>query len=453
MGPHRELHRHHDVTVLMAAQTVSELGTQAGLFVLPLITYALTGSTVLAGLAGAANLLGTALAALPGGVLADRVDRRRLMRTSSALGALSSTSVVVAALLGALTVPHLLAAAFVTGGCAGLFAPAEISALRAVVPPHLLPTAIGQQVGRQRVADLVGAPLGGLLLGLARWAPYVLDAVAYAVAWVTLGRLQTDLSPSATRRRGTARADIAEGLRFVWSRPLFRTLMVWSMGSNLVVNALFTAANLRLVRDGYPAWQIGLVDASAGVCGVLGALAAPYVVERFPTGRLTVLVAWSFVPLTLPLVVLDDPVAVAVALSLGVFLNPAGNGGMGAYKVAVTPAELVGRVQSVGQLMAWSTIPLAPVVAGVLLSTVGGAWAVGVLVGLGALVALLPTLVRSVRLVPRPSEWREQCRTSEADWPGAGGGQRVAPRPQARPSPVGPDRRALEPAGAAARHP
>ena len=229
--------------------------------------------------------------------------------------------------------------------------------------------------------------------------------------------------------------------------------MVWGMGSNLAVNALFTAANLRLVRDGYPAWQIGLVDASAGVCGVLGALAAPYVVERFPTGVLTVAVAWSFVPLALPLVVLDDPVAVAVALSVGVFLNPAGNAGMGAYKVAVTPPELLGRVQSVGQLAAWSTIPLAPVMAGVLLSTVGGSWTIGILIVLGALVSLVPTLARSVRSVPRPSEWpTEPCRTPEADWPGAGGGQRVAPRPQAGPPSAGPGRRALEPAGAPARH-
>ena len=402
----RELRQNHDFTVLWVGQTVSELGTRVSMFVFPLVTYAITGSAMLAAVAGALDLLGMALALLPGGLLADRLHRGRVMRFAAGSGVLLYGSLVVAGVLGGLTVPHLFVVALLTGAAAGVFAPAEMSAVRAVVPTEQLPTALSQQQARQHVAGLVGGPLGGLLYAVTRWAPFLFDALTFAVSWVLLGRIRTDLSPApraGARRR--AREDVAEGLRFAWTRPFFRTLMVWGMLSNLVVNALFVAATLRLIQAGYAPWAIGLVETAAGVCGVLGAMAAPRLIARFATGRLTVLVAWSFVPLLVPMVFWNNPAVVAVALSLGVFLNPAGNAGIGSYKMAVTPPELVGRVQSTGQFLTWSTLPLAPVLGGALLALVGGPATMAALAGLAAAVALIPTLSRTVRSVPRPAEW------------------------------------------------
>ena len=293
----RDLRQNHDFTVLWVGQTVSELGTRVSMFVFPLVTYAITGSAMLAAIAGALDLLGMALALLPGGLLADRLHRGRVMRFAAGSGVLLYGSLVVAGVLGVLTVPHLFVVALLTGAAAGVFAPAEMSAVRAVVPTEQLPTALSQQQARQHVAGLVGGPLGGVLYAVTRWAPFLFDALTFAVSWVLLGRIRTDLSPApraGARRR--AREDVAEGLRFAWTRPFFRTLMVWGMLSNLVVNALFVAATLRLIEAGYAPWSIGLVETAAGVCGVLGAMAAPRLIARFATGRLTVLVAWSFVP-------------------------------------------------------------------------------------------------------------------------------------------------------------
>src|SRR4051794_31889182 len=402
----RELRSNHDFTVLWIGLTVSELGTRVSMFVFPLVTYALTGSALLAGIAGGLELLGTALALLPGGLLADRVDRGRLMRTASGAGVLLYASLVVAGALGVLTIPHLFVVGVLTGVCAGVFAPAEMSAVRAVVATEQLPTALSQQQARQHVAGLVGGPLGGALYAATRWVPFLFDAVTFAVSWVLLGRIRADLS--AAPRSGAprpARAELMEGFAFQWSRPFFRTLMGWGMCSNLMVNALFTAATVRLIQAGFAPWSIGLVETAAGVCGVLGALAAPTIIERTPTGVLTVVVAWSFVPLLVPLIFWNNPAVVMVSLSTGVFLNPAGNAGIGSYKMSITPPEIVGRVQATGQFLGWSTMPLAPVLGGTLLAVLGGPTTMGVLVVLCALVALIPTLSRTVRSVPRPSEW------------------------------------------------
>jgi predicted MFS family arabinose efflux permease len=172
---------------------------------------------------------------------------------------------------------------------------------------------------------------------------------------------------------------------------------------------------LRLVRAGFHPAEIGLVETAAGVAGILGALVAPRIIERVATGSLTVLVAWSFVPLLVPMVLWNHPAVVAASLAAGLFLNPAGNAGIGAYRVALTPEHLQGRVSSASQFLSMSVMPLAPVLGGALMAAVGGAAAVAVLGVLTALAALIVTTSRTVRSVPRPAVWQaELARAREA---------------------------------------
>lgn len=109
MAGFRSLARNRDFTHLWIGQTVSELGSQISMFVFPLVAYAISGSTIHAAAAEALYLSGFAVALLPAGVLADRVDRRRLMRGASAGGVLLYTSLTAAGVLGTITLPHLLA--------------------------------------------------------------------------------------------------------------------------------------------------------------------------------------------------------------------------------------------------------------------------------------------------------------------------------------------------------
>lgn len=398
------LRRNHDFTVLWAGQTLSELGNQMSLFAFPLVTFALTGSTLLAGLVGAAHLLGLVAALLPAGVLSDRVDRRRLLRATSALGVLLHASLVVAALTSGITLVHLVLVALLSGVAAGVFAPTEISALRSVVSREQLPTAFSHHQARQHIASLAGGPLGALLYGVTRWLPFAADAASYAVAWVLLGRLRTDLSAPAGPRRSPL-VELREGAVHVWRHPLFRVVAGWACLSNLAMNTLFSVAVLRMVSEGVDPLGIGLVDTAAGAAGIVGALLAPRLIERLPTGWLSIAVAWSPLPMAVPLAVWGHPAVVAAALGVVLLLNPAGNAGMAAYRVAVTPPELVGRTQSTMQFVAMLLMPLAPVLAGALLTAVGGTTAVLLAGGLCGLAALVPTLSRPVRAMPRPAHW------------------------------------------------
>ncbi|WP_460851298.1 MFS transporter [Nocardioides montaniterrae] len=404
MTTFRELSRNRDFTVLWVGQTISDLGSRVSSFVYPLIGWALTHSTAWASAVEAAYLLGMVAILLPAGVMADRLDRLRIMRASSAIGVALYASLVVAGLLHHLTIGHLIAVALLTGVAAGLFSPAESSAIRAVVAKEDLPTAFSQQQAREHIASLAGAPLGGVLLALTRWAPFLLDALSYAASWLLLGRIRTDLSAAPGARAKPTR-ELRDGIAFTWSHPFLRVILVWAPLVNLTMNALFLTAVLRLVQSGTRPTTISLVEIVGGVCGIVGAYFAPRIIQRLPTGVLTILVAWSTLPLVVPMALWNQPAVVAAALGVLLLLNPAGNAGIGAYQTSITPPEVLGRSHSAMRLVGMAAMPVAPLVAGVLLTHLDGRDAMLGIGVLAAVTALIPTLSRSVRAVPRPADW------------------------------------------------
>lgn len=404
MPGYRQLSRNRDFTVLWIGDTVSELGSALSMFVFPLIAYALSGSALTAAVVEAAYLGGLCATLLPAGVLADRVDRRRIMLVSSATGCVAYTSLALAGATGRLTLPHLVVVALVTGVAAGAFNPAQTSAIRSVVTTEDLPTALSQNQARQHVASLLGGPLGGTLYAVTRWLPFAVDAVSFAIACLTVSRVRTDLS-APHRRHEPLRRQLTEGFGFMWARPFFRTLLAWSSMTNLVVNALFFVVVLRMVQAEVPAAQIGLVSTAAGVGGLLGAALAPTLIHRLPTGRLAVLVGWACCVPLVPLAFSASPWTACASTFFLLLLNPVGNAGISSYRMAVTPDHLQGRVGSTSQFVSMSVMPLAPLLGGWLLEHQGGTVAIGALVVASALLAVLLTSSRSIRSVPRPSEW------------------------------------------------
>ena len=86
-------------------------------------------------------------------------------------------------------------------------------------------------------------------------------------------------------------------------------------------------------------------------------------------------------PLLVPLVFWNSPVLVGAMLMLGILLNPAGNAGSQSYRIAITPAELQGRIAVVDAVRRACRDAARPVLGGFLLETYGGpAATVGLLV-------------------------------------------------------------------------
>jgi MFS family permease len=182
-------------------------------------------------------------------------------------------------------------------------------------------------------------------------------------------------------------------------------MMVWATLNHLVVNACFFVVVMRLVREGVQPAQIGLVSTAAGIGGILGAPAAPAVIDRMRTGTLTVVVGWMCVVPLIPLMWWSTTWAACASVFVILLINPAGNAGIGAYRAAMTPDELQGRVGSAMAFVTMAGLPLAPLLGGFLLGAFGGPEAIAGMVVASVLTALIPTFSRSMNSVPRPSEW------------------------------------------------
>jgi MFS family permease len=398
------LRRNRDFAVLWAGQAVSEIGNTMSALVVPLIGYAITGSTTQAGWAATAALLGTTFARLPAGALVDRWPRGRVLVAANLVGAVCYGSLAVATLAHRLTLAQLVAAAFVSGVSAAFFAPATSAAVRTVVDRADLPVALSRQEARDHGAQLVGPPLGGALYTVARGLPFLVDAVSYVVGAASVWFVRTPL-PAPERSQQRIMGDVGEGLAYLWKQTAVRAIMLWGGLINFAGALVFATVTLRLVRAGVHPALIGLVETIAAVAGLAGALVAPVIVRRVPTGLMTAVTGLVVAAIFVPMAWATQVSVIGALFAVGTFLLPANNTGISAYMTSVVPDRLQGRVHAAAGLLAGSLYPFAPAVAGTLLGSVGSTATTLLGAGCTAL-SLLPLLAtREVRALGRPDTW------------------------------------------------
>ena len=128
------------------------------------------------------------LFALPGGVLVDRVDRRRLMVTIDWARVAAMGVLALAMLAGRAGIALLDAALFVINAGEVVFRSASQAMIPAIVPRARLERANGWLVGGTTVTQqMIAGPLGGFLFVLAAWIPFGVNAGTYAVSAVLVG--------------------------------------------------------------------------------------------------------------------------------------------------------------------------------------------------------------------------------------------------------------------------
>ncbi len=402
--PAPSLARNRDFVILWAGGAVSELGTSMSQLVFPLVGYAITHSTAEAGLATTGLVLGGVVVRLPAGALVDRFARRRVLVSTNVVAALVYGSLAVALLTGHLTLAHLVIAGFASGATDAFDSPATSASVRTIVPKPQLPLAYTRLEARDRAAHLLGPPLGGALYSWIRGLPFVVDAISYAAEAFAITRLRAPL-PAPKRAPQSVRADMAEGLKFVWVNIGVRCMMIWGGLINFTGSFMFVAVTLRLIERGTKPAAIGLVETAAAVAGLVGALVAPMIIRRAPTGWLTIVFTLVTAAVVVPQAWTTNVFAVGALLALATFLVPANNAGISAYMVSVVPDELQGRVNSAAGFMASGLAPLGPVLAGVALALVGGVTTL--LIGaVGTALCAVPLLAaRTIRELGRPDQW------------------------------------------------
>lgn len=391
------LRRNRNFVLLWVGQLSSLTGSSASTLAYPLVVLALSGSATAAGLVGAASMAGRIVFQLPGGAWADRWDRRRVMMVSDVVGLTVAALVAVGLLFDAFPWWALLAAVFMDGAASVTFSPAESAAIPHVVPRSQLMPALAQNQARLRAARLAGPPLGGALLGLARLAPFIADAVSYAVSLATVTALRGQLGASQPGLRRPLVAEIREGLHHVVRDPFRRALMV----SAALVNCGYAGVDLAMIvslrLEGWSSAIIGLVLAALGVAGLIGSFLAGPLQRRIAPVPLVVTLSWTFAATTTAAAFLIASPLVAVPICVGFVFIPSVSAVLQGHQLATTPDELRGRVTNSSRLMSSILLAVAPVAAGVIVEYSTGTVAVLVFAGVLAAAALVVSVSRGIR--------------------------------------------------------
>lgn len=402
-GRIRALSRERNFGLLWGGEVLSEIGSQVTTIAMPLLVLALTGSAAKAGLVGVARTIAFPISALPAGVLADRVDRRRLMVACAAARLVAIGSVAVVLAVGRPPLAQLLLVALVDALLYSTSYVAERGLLGQIVPPEAFADAVTLNEGRSAAAVVVGPPLGGALFGVARALPFATDAASFvAVVLSLLGlrvppRIRPDRAPGP-RGLGAAWHQALEGLRWLWNEPFLRAGSLLYAVGNVTFGAFELLGVLILRRHGASSAAIGGAYALAGAGGLAGAVVAGPLRRRLSVRWAVLAEPWCDTLLLPLLLVLHGPAEVGGVVALLVAPMTLSSSVIVGRRLILTPDALRGRVQAGATLISTALSWLGPLSMGLLVQYAGAGAAVLALCGWSLATALGGTLTRAFRV-------------------------------------------------------
>jgi MFS family permease len=358
------------------ASTISSFGSGVTTPVLPLIALQVVNpSNFEVSLITTASFAAVVLVGLPAGVIVQRFDLRMLQVGLDLFRALAVLSIPLTWALGALTVPQLLAVAFLIGLASNVFDVANTAFLPQVVPRAQLIRRNGLLSGSVATTQLAGPAAGGVLVQTVGAALTVLvDVVSYLVSAVLLARIPATARPHRPQGEGGFVGQIAVGLRFVFRHPVLRSGMLAATAANLTNGAVLAVLPLFVNRQlGLPASAYGVILALDGLGGVAGALLADRLSQSVGSARAVVLATTLAIPMTalMPLASVftgASAFAAAAVLSLGLVGLASGFAILAvvirSHRQAVTPPEVIGRVAASVRFVSWTAIPIGALLAG-----------------------------------------------------------------------------------------
>ena len=382
--------RHHNYRLLWIGSLAGNTGDWMDQVVLNWLVWSLTHDPVALAALNAARALPLLAFTLVGGALADRVERRRLLQATQAGGLL--LALLLAALVGAgiVQVWQILVIGTLRGVLRAFNQPTRQALISELVPRADLMNAIALHSATANLTRILGASLGGLLIGLIGAAGcFLLNGLTFLVMIVALARMALPARPPVTGQRPLLRA-VGEGLGYIGREPVLRGLMITGLVPMvfgmpyLALLPVFADEVLQVGTTGY-----GTMVALTGVGAMAGALTVASLGHIRRKGALMLVVLASF-GLLLALFALTTWAPLALALLVGIGAAATSYTAINNTLLQAHAAdEMRGRVLSVFHLDR-GLVPLGTMGAGLAAGAIGAPLALAVM---GLLVVLLAAVV------------------------------------------------------------
>ena len=330
-----------------------------------------TGQAGWTGIVAAAGFVPNALVGPFGGALADRIPRRRLLLTTTAVQTTLAGVLTTLAALGE-TPPWAVTLIVLASGCAGALGfPAYQSLMPDLVPRDDLAGAIALGSAQWNLGRVIGPALAGLVIaaGGYEWA-FAVNTVSFLAVIAAIAPLRL---PAPRPKEGESILEsIRDGARFARREPGIRAAMVF-LGMNSLLAAPFIAlvpaVALKVFhhgRDGTTALITAQGVGAVMMALLLGGLAARYGHRRVLLGAMTVL------PATLLLYALAPSLELAVlAIVLVGFCYLGCLSSFTTIAQLRAPAELRGRVMSALMVLLGVLYPIGSIAQGAIGDEIG----------------------------------------------------------------------------------
>jgi MFS family permease len=386
---------HRDFRLLWIGETVNQFGSAMATVVVPLLAVlVLHASTFEVSLLTAAAFLPWLLIGLPAGAWVDRLPARPVMIACDLTSAALYLSVPAAAWLGRLTVVQVTIVVLLGGAANVLFMTAYQVNLTSLVNADDLTEGNAKLRGSASAAALAGPGLAGVAARSLGAAPALLVNVGSFLisAWCLLrirGRPASLAPAAATPSRTRLRTEISAGIGLVARDTYLRRITIFGGLANFALDgyaALTVLFLVRVVRVGEG--QVGLLMALPGLGGVVGALIARRVAERFGSSRMLLLSTVGTLPfvLLIPLTERGPRLTFFVIGTLGAVIGiGVSNVIVAAFRQSYSPPGMVGRVTATMRFLVIGTGPLGALAAGAIGTWLGIRPALWIVLGLVAL--------------------------------------------------------------------
>jgi predicted MFS family arabinose efflux permease len=390
--------------LLWIGESISGIGNAMAVVGIPLLAVTvLRASTFAVAALTAAAYLPWLVIGLPAGAWVDRLSCRPLMIGCDVTSALLYASLPVAAWIGVLTTGQVVVVALLAGAANVFFATAYQVYLPSLVTAAELVEGNAKLQGSASVATIGGRSAAGLAAQAVGDATALLfNGVSFLVSAACLLCVRTGAPPrEAVARTTTVRAEVSQGIRFVAGDPYLRPLTIYGAVANLAYTGNLALVVLFLVRVvGLGPAAVGLLMATGGIGGLLGALAAGRLARWLGTARallLTSALGTGLFGLLIPLTGTGPKVVYyvigAAVVAAGIVV---GNIIIGSFRQAYCPPEMLGRVAASMRFLAFGAIPLGALLAGGLAVALGVRNALWVILAIYALSGML-LLTRGIR--------------------------------------------------------
>ena len=281
------LWRHRGFLHLWGAQAASTFGNRIGREAITLAAVILLGASPLdLAWLNLANALPYVVFGLAAGVAVDRMRRQPLLIATDLIRAGLLILLCVAAWHGSLSLALLLVIMFLVTSCTILFEGAHQSYLPTLIEKQHLVDANAKQESTAAASEIVGPPIGGVLVQTLG-APFAIlcDALSYVASALLLWRVTDRESPREASGSRVTFAEMHAGFRVVFRHPLFRSLAIAKAIRAICGGAVGAFYVLYVFGELHvSAGMLGVIVGCGGAAAFLAALVTTRIAAATPTG-------------------------------------------------------------------------------------------------------------------------------------------------------------------------